>query len=84
MNMRIVCARLGNAGQYEMEHDACPRNRLGRFFYFQHLNGFQLTAIGADERPQFGDQRGLWRHPLKCHRLPAILTGRHTNLPVQF
>jgi len=37
-----------------MEHDASPRNRLNRFFYFQHLDGFQLTAIGADEGRQFG------------------------------
>ena len=33
-----------------MEHDTSRRNRLGRFFYFQHLDGFQLTAIGADGR----------------------------------
>jgi len=28
-------------------------NRLGRFLYFEHLYGFCVTAIGADEGPKF-------------------------------
>jgi hypothetical protein len=63
-----------------MENDASPRNRLGRFFYFQYLGGFQLTAIGADERPQFGINAdfGVIRSniigsPQRCTNLPIHL-----------
>jgi len=55
MNMRVVCARSGLGMLVNMRWNMMPalENRLGRFLYFEHLYGFCVTAIGADEGPKF-------------------------------
>ena len=83
--MRVVCTRSDLGMLVNMRWNMMPaRNRLRRFFYLQHLYGFDIAAIGADEGPQFRDQSGPWRHMIKRHRLPAIFAGRCTNLPIHF
>ena len=56
MKMRGVCARSDFGTLVNMRWNMMPalENRLGRFLYFEHLYGFCVTAIGADEGPRFG------------------------------